>query len=1019
MSDSSLNLAINISAIDSASNIIKNVGKAVSDMAKGDFAGAAMIAATAIVGIGAASVKMAGDFQSGITTLETGAGESKGNLQMVADGIKNLAVQTGTSTKQLTDGMFAIESAGYHGADGLNVLKAAAEGARAQNADLGTVAKGVTTILTDYHLGASQATNATNALVETVKSGNTHMQDLAGSMGSVLPLASSIGVSFPQVGGAIAVMTNAGMNAQRASTNLANALRSLSAPSGTATKSMAAVGIKAQDLKDTLTTKGLTAAIQMVEDHVGKKFPAGSVEAVTAFKNIMGGATGYNVALMLGGANMKIFEGNVKSISDAMKAGGSDIQGWSDVQGDFNFKLSQAQQAVNVLMINIGTTLLPVVGRAVDIFTALISGNSLGGFGPIMQDVQGTLGIMAYNFHDLANSTKPFQADLRQFGTLLGQLLPGFVSQALRMLDLLQLAFNSLAQGAGAIAGPALKILGQVIKGIQTAAEPVLNAIEGQLIPALQNIVSHVAPVIASILSWIANSGIIPVIFNIIGNVVGFVITAFSKLVDIGLKIIDFFTKTELGGALLKATLIALSIPVGILALAFIALVVQAVAGFIIAIPGMIAGFLAGAAGAWSMAMGVLAVAWPILLVIAVIALIILAIQHWGQIVKWLQGAWGAIASWFGGVLNGVKVWFIWLWTEIQIDLAKAWKAIQNAVKVALGVLVDIVMGPIYAIAGFFVWLYNHNTYFKKLVDAIVGFFKGCFAWLQNTWTATINWIVGAWRGLVAQATVLWDNVSMQIKIKFEQAVAFVESVWKKISDFFTNAWNTYIAKPLIALWTNVSTFFVNAWNNYVVGPLKTLWTNVSTVFTSAWNTYIASPLTDLWNSISKWFTDLGTHAMNSGKNFISMLVDGIRSGAGAIWNAVVSIANTIWKALGFHSPAKEGPGSDADTWMPNLINMLGSDLMAGIPKIQAAVNAVAQPLVALSSPEAAGPAATSQSNSSSNDIAIHIHLDGSGSGTDAQRRGKDIADVVKRELARTLRQQSIAPRYTSGGTHS
>lgn len=339
----------------------------------GALAGVGIAAAGAAIGIGVTAVKAAGDFQEQLTSLVTGAGEAQSNIKAVGDGILDMSIQTGTSTKQLTDGMYMIESAGFHGAAGLSVLKAAAQGAKVGNADLGTVANAVTTILTDYHMSANQASAATSALVTTVADGKTHMQDLSSAMGSVLPLASSLGISFPQVAGGIAVMTNAGMQAQRASMNLANAIRSLSAPNATAQKSMQAVGLTAQQLKDTLSTQGLTGAIQLVEKHVGSTFPAGSVQAVAAFKNIMGGATGYNVALMLGGKNMAAYEANVQNISAAMKNGKGDVQGWSEVQQDFNFKVAQAQQALNVLMIRIGQQLLPVVTQLLSAMLPVIT----------------------------------------------------------------------------------------------------------------------------------------------------------------------------------------------------------------------------------------------------------------------------------------------------------------------------------------------------------------------------------------------------------------------------------------------------------------------------------------------------------------------------------------------------------------------------------------------------------------------------------------------------------------------
>jgi len=339
--------------------VINQAGTALKDFASGNVVGGIAIIGAGLVGVGAESVKMAGDFQKSMMTLVTSAGESASNLKMVSDGVLQLSTVTGVSTEQLAKGMYMIESSGLHGAAGLDALRAAAMGSKAENADLGVVTRALTTILTDYSSTGVTASQSMNALTATVASGKTTLQNLATAMGNVLPIASSLGISFPQVGGALAVMTNAGMSAQRASMNLANAIRSLAAPSGIAQKSMIAVGLSAQQLKDTLSHQGLAAALQLVEDHVGKKFPAGSVEAVTAFKNIMGGATGYNVALMVGGAHMKTYKADIDSISKAMNTGGNEIMGWSEVQGTFNVQMDRAKASFDALLIVLGTQFLP------------------------------------------------------------------------------------------------------------------------------------------------------------------------------------------------------------------------------------------------------------------------------------------------------------------------------------------------------------------------------------------------------------------------------------------------------------------------------------------------------------------------------------------------------------------------------------------------------------------------------------------------------------------------------------
>jgi TP901 family phage tail tape measure protein len=326
----------------------------------------------AAVAVGVASVDMGEKFQASMTALVTGAGESEANMKKVSAGILSMAPSVGATTKELADGMYLIESAGYHGAQGLSVLNASAQGAKVGNASLATVAGAVTTALTDYQIPASRATQVTSALVQTVADGKTHMEALGASLGRVMPLASSMGVSFQDVTGALATMTNAGLTAKLASQNLANAIRSLAAPGPIAQDAMISVGLSAQQLKDTLSNKGLGAALQDVEEHVGNTFPKSSVAYTSAMKDIMGGAVGLNVALMLGGTHMSTYEANVKSIGGALDGAGGHVQGFAKVQGDLGFQIDQARATVEVLGTRLGLLLLPVIEKVMSAVAGLV-----------------------------------------------------------------------------------------------------------------------------------------------------------------------------------------------------------------------------------------------------------------------------------------------------------------------------------------------------------------------------------------------------------------------------------------------------------------------------------------------------------------------------------------------------------------------------------------------------------------------------------------------------------------------
>jgi TP901 family phage tail tape measure protein len=371
------------------------------------------------VGAGVA-VKAAMDYQEQSTQLVTGAGELKSNLKMVEQGMLDLSVSTATSTSQMESGMYMIESAGYHGADGLKVLQAAAEGAKVGGADLGTVADGLTTVLTDYKLKASDAASATSGLIATVAAGKTHMQDLAGSLSRVLPTAAALKVPFDQIGGAMATMTAQGVTAHLAATHLNSTLLAMANPSATAAKAMQSVGLSSAEVANKLRSGGLVAALQMVTDAAGKKFPAGSAGYVAAVDKMLGGQSGLSVALQLTGSHLKDLKANTDSVAKSMKSGSGEVQGWNETQKDTAFQLAKAKAAVSAMGIELGSALLPAMTAvlkplsdmlgfiahnkvAADAFAAVVGGVLAGALG----------GKLAGAFKDLKSGVEGFGSGIQ------------------------------------------------------------------------------------------------------------------------------------------------------------------------------------------------------------------------------------------------------------------------------------------------------------------------------------------------------------------------------------------------------------------------------------------------------------------------------------------------------------------------------------------------------------------------------------------------------------------------------
>lgn len=455
-----------------ASQIIAKVSVEGADKAKSDLAGvsgkindttsgfrnlalgAIAAAGVAFVGLGVVATKMAGDFQASITTLKTGAGEAQSNLKLVSDGILKMAVDTGTSTKMLTDGMYMIESAGFHGADGLKVLQSAAQGAKVGNADLASVANGVTTALTDYALPASKATEVTNDLIATVAAGKTKMADLSSAMSTILPTASAVGVSLLDVSSAMATMTGQGTDAASASTYLRQLLMALENPAKKGADALKSVGLSAQQVSDGMK-KSLPDTLAMITDAVGKKFPVGSAAYVAALADISGGSKQMQGMLELTGTHLDTFKNNVISVSDAVKKGGNSITGWADVTNDFNFKIDKAREVVETFGIKIGEKLLPIIGKVLDQVMPVVSS-----FG----DWAVKSGIMENAANTLVDALKNISDKVAGITDYLG-----------KNKDAMNLAKIGAIALAGAIGGPLLLSIGAAIVGfltLDTAASP-------------------------------------------------------------------------------------------------------------------------------------------------------------------------------------------------------------------------------------------------------------------------------------------------------------------------------------------------------------------------------------------------------------------------------------------------------------------------------------------------------------------------------------------------------------------
>jgi TP901 family phage tail tape measure protein len=114
----------------------------------------------------------------------------------------------------------------------------------------------------------------------------------------------------------------------------------------------------------------------------------------------------------------------------------------------------------------------------------------------------------------------------------------------------------------------------------------------------------------------------------------------------------------------------------------------------------------------------------------------------------------------------------------------------------------------------------------------------------------------------------------------------------------------------------------------------------------------LANRVDALGAELRKLFAQVATEARSWGQNLVGGLINGINDKLGGLRSALGNAAQQVSNFLGFHSPTEEGPGAQAETWMPNLIALLVRGLQGG----QASLGAAASQLISLIAKALQGP---------------------------------------------------------------
>lgn len=309
-------------------------------------------AGTAATAIGVKAVREAASFGRAMSEVSTITSLNEAQMKDLTERVKEMSSTMGVDATETARGLYQTISAGVTDADdAMKLMETATKGAVGGLTSQEVAVDALTTVMNAYGLSMDDVEGISDTLFTTVRLGKTRYDELANTIGRVVPIAATAGISFDEVGSALAAMTQQGLSTDIASTALRATLTSLLQPAEKVKKLAEETGVELglQALKG----KGLSGMLEVLnelyqknEEAVVELFP--NVRALTGVLALAGeGAEKYSMAM-----------------DEMGKKTGATNGAFEKMNKSSSRQFEMFKNRLNVVMIELGDAILPGVQRA-------------------------------------------------------------------------------------------------------------------------------------------------------------------------------------------------------------------------------------------------------------------------------------------------------------------------------------------------------------------------------------------------------------------------------------------------------------------------------------------------------------------------------------------------------------------------------------------------------------------------------------------------------------------------------
>lgn len=316
-----------------------------------------------IVGVGAAAVKTATDFEAGMSEVKAISGATGSEFDALRDKAIEMGAKTKFSASDSADAFKYMAMAGWDASQMMDGIAGIMDLAAASGEDLATTSDIVTDALTAFGLQASDSAHFADVLAQASSKSNTNVGLMGETFKYVAPVAGALGYSIEDTAVAIGLMANSGIKGSQAGTALRSTITRLAKPVGEAKDAVEELKISITNADGTMKPLSQT----MVE--LREKFAGLTEEQKAQYAAMLAGQEGMSGLLAIVNASDEDFQKLTDEINNANGAAEDMASVMMDNTAGAVEQLKGALESAGIL---IGEKLTPYIRQLAEWITGLV-----------------------------------------------------------------------------------------------------------------------------------------------------------------------------------------------------------------------------------------------------------------------------------------------------------------------------------------------------------------------------------------------------------------------------------------------------------------------------------------------------------------------------------------------------------------------------------------------------------------------------------------------------------------------